>query len=170
MTTENNWFDGLGSASPDGKSAWVNPGTYLVQVENIIRKMSQNEKGRLFIIEFTILEVLAAHEGDGNFQPSNQKGERCSQVIMLDKTKSSPLSKVKNFLLPFTGMDQGDGDDSEWAQLAMDISDPAQDWAERSLGMNTQVVLVAGKTFTNAGNPFTTMQWLAVPEDGDTVV
>ena len=172
-----NWFGGLGSASVDGKGSWFNPGTYKVSVEDVIRKLSENpdtEGDRMFIVETTILETLAAMDADVHpttkevlFAASNQPGERCSMVVKLGKRKGSPLSKVKAFMVAVTGMAAHEGTDQEWVELAMDLTDPAVPIAERLDGLNRELIVVASKTFTNKGAPFTPLQWLAIPEEDD---
>lgn len=156
-----NWFGGLGGATPDARGNNVHPGTYLVKVEALERKVTKKNEERIVAIEFTILETLSALEAAGGFEASNSPGERCKYIIFLDRKDWSPLSKLKAFLLAFTGMEQGDGTDEEWEELAMEVTDPAQDFEERVSGYNRELVLVAGKTYTRGKNePFTTVQWV----------
>lgn len=167
------WFGGLGGASASRGGNYFAPGTYRVKVEDVIRRVSENPNSpgsRYFIVEATILEVLdsfpAEKDADGKgFDASNKAGERCSQVVDLTKNPKTALGNVKNFLCAALGVTEGSFTDEEWTAVAFDMSDPSKPVEDR-IG-ELELIVVAGKTFTRAGNPFTPLRWNAIPDLGD---
>lgn len=157
------WFGGLGGASASMGGNYLNPGTYWVKVEDVIRKTSQNPQTpgeKFFIIEVTILQVLASFPADANFPASNNRGERCSQVIKMSRGNTA-LSNIKNFLVAFLDVQEGDFSAEEWTGVAAELSDPTIPVEDR-IG-DTELIVVAGKTFTKANKPFSPNRWSPVP-------
>lgn len=164
------WFGGLGEATPSKGGTYIQPGVYLVEVLDILRRSSQNpstDGHRLFIVELKVRETLTAMEaeydanGDVRFGASNKPGTTASVVVNLSKNRNTSLGNVKAFLMALLNVEEDALDDAGWKAAAWHASDPSVPKEQRGVGQI--LLLTGGKTTTRAQKPFTPLRW-ARPE------
>jgi hypothetical protein len=175
-TNANDWFPGLGGATQGGSGSYINPGTYLLAVVALTRKVSQNPKqkgARMVIAEFKVSEVLNALEKDGDFAASNKRGEHVTVIINLDGAYPTlEQGKLKGILegafgampeeecaavLEGMGVKCPKGADP-WVVLAAHVTTPPG----TTLAGET-MLCTAGKTRSRAGKPVTTLRFAGAP-------
>lgn len=149
----------FGATKSRSQGNYVNPGTYVVEVVKMVALSSKKpgKKGNeMFVLELTILEVLAAYEGDQVYGPSNRAGELCAVIHDVTKNEEIALGNIKNLLVSCAQsadpeFHEQDLTPDEWEET---LSEAVEEPGTRLAG--TRLVLTAGKRTTVEGNPFTT--------------
>lgn len=129
-------FGGFGGTKPREQGSFIQPGTYIVEVEKMIGILSNKPgtKGHeKFIAEFTILETVVAfpadREGGKKFEASNRPGERVSFIQNVTKFEDMALGNIKGLMLAIgqtAQPDLKDGDISpeEWDTALAEATAP----------------------------------------------
>jgi hypothetical protein len=93
-------FAKFGEADPATTKVYFNPGTYVCEVVEMAKIVSQNmrTKGReLLIVRLKVVEVLDRREGTGDFGPSNIVGSTPGTVF--DSTFETEIERLKQLFV-----------------------------------------------------------------------
>lgn len=144
-------FDKLGSQRVFEKSAYFQPGKYLVDLE--LCKYQEGYKGKSFIIEAVIVDRESSHAD------APEIGSRASHVWKADGDKEDiAKSTMMQFLLAACGEPQSAHSDEEWATIAQKVFGPTNALA------GTRMVVEVFMTVTKRGQPFTAHRWLGTTD------
>lgn len=143
-------FDNLDGVKPqDERNRKLEPGTYKVEIQNVLTKVSQEHGTDLFIVEMKVLESTCP-----SFKPGDTAGwvQNCK-----DKKVYGPA--LSNFIVASLGYDARADEAKVDAEILPRLNQFALAAATKGL-LNKFVVYVDVKaTTTKAGHPFKAHTW-----------
>lgn len=170
-------FDTLSTEEATGASRYFAEGEYLCRVRRNPHFVSQQGKGNCVALETQIVETIAAFEEGRKcwingeiLGASNQPGEVCSTVLLLDRQQPA-LGNLKSYLLGASHLTERQIIESYAAQHELDVARPetaAKAWAsfaEQCTGgggeaLKGQLVIArATRIKKKNGEPFTRVVW-----------
>lgn len=146
-------FDNLTNAQVFERSAYFEPGLYIVQI-NAVKYIDSGYKGDAFVIEAKVLASKKTKENE-----PLAPGATAAQVWRAsgDKKEIARGTWI-GFLCAVFGIKQVDWDDARWKKVSADVID-------NNALKGTELGLEVFTTTTKAGGDFTQHRWLGQPTD-----
>lgn len=133
-------FGGFGGTKARAQGQYINPGTYIVEVEKLVALLSTRpgSKGNeIFVGEFTVLHTVVESPremdpvtpGKVRYEASHKPGERVSYIQNVTKFEEMALGNIKALMLAIgqtdaPGLKETDISPEEWDEALREATAP----------------------------------------------